>query len=471
MTTSVSRSLSIFAVLGIVALGSGACADTSDKTLPHSYASGTDADGTRRGPDGAPTMAGDTTAGTEPSSVDVNGCNVPNKPSAVIAATDVTLADGSAAKEITGSLTLGCTTNWILSGRVFVRAGATLTIQPGTTIHAEKASNAGLVVMPGATLVAVGDKYFPIVITSDQATPAPGDWRGLVILGNAPPGTGAHFNEDPALPFGGANADDSSGSLSFARIEYGTLGVVLAGVGRKTTVESVQVRKSNDNCFSFTGGTVDAKHLVCQYPADEYFEMNGGYTGRLQYLFGQKMPDVGADHNGVLADASSPSIYNATLCGDSTTLQNYGIVSRNGASPAVGNALLTNWFSAFDARGAVTAKLDIHSTLAWGNGANPACLETSTVTDATMPTYDDDLGFDEIAWFRLAARLNGESDPGLVACSDAKNPQPYATAALTTGAATPPADGFFDATATYLGAFRDANDAWLSGAWTRFDDR
>jgi hypothetical protein len=468
-TLPVSRAFAIFAVVGVAALGSGACADTSDTGLRR-YPTGAEQGGTGGAADGTPDAPGETPAG-EPPSVDVNGCNVANKPSAVIAAADVTLADGTAAKEITGSLTLSCTTSWILSGRVFVRAGATLTIQPGTTIRAEKASNAGLVVMPGATLVAAGDKYFPIVITSDQTTPVPGDWRGIVILGNAPPGTGATFAADPSMPFGGANADDSSGTLSFVRVEYGTLGVVLAGVGRKTTVDSVQVRKANDNCFTITGGTVDAKHLVCQYPADEYFELSGGYSGRLQYLFGQKMPDVGVDHNGVLTDAASPTIYNATLCGDSQTVQNYGVVARKGASPVVANAVLTSWFSAFDARDVVPPKLHVRSTLAWGNAANPACVETAGLTDATLPTFDDDGGFDEVAWFRNAARSNVESDPGLVACSDPLNPKPYPAAALTTGATKPPSDGFFDATSSYLGAFRDANDSWMSGAWTRFDDK
>ena len=37
---------------------------------------------------------------------------------------------------------------------------------------------------------------------------------------------------------------------------------------------------------------------------------------------------------------------------------------------------------------------------------------------------------------------------------------------LTQFADAPPQDGFFDARARYLGAFRDAEDGWLDG-WTR----
>ncbi len=463
-----SRASSTLAFVVASLLGTGACAAPSG-TSTDTLRTSTDTGGPAKGSASSPDMSAQPTPSNEPSSVDVDACNVPNKERKVVPTTDLLLADGSAAKEIAGSLTLGCTSDWTLSGRIFVRAGATLTIQAGTTIRAEKASNAGLVVLPGAAIVAAGEKDRPIVFTSDQAAPLAGDWRGLIILGNAPPGVSAVFAADAAMPFGGANVDDDSGALSFVRIEYGTLGLVLAGVGRQTTVDSVQVRKANDNCFTIAGGTVDAKHLVCQYPADESFEISGGYTGRLQYLFGQKMPDTGADHNGVLVDASSPKIYNATLCGDSPTLQNYGIVARNGAALTMENAVVVGWFSGLDVRAAVSPNLDIRSTVLWGNAANPACVETAAVTDPASPLFNDDLGFDEVAWFRTATRKNTEANPGLVACSDPTAPRPYPASALTANAATPPADGFFDTTAAFVGAFRDANDAWMSGAWARFD--
>ena len=41
--------------------------------------------------------------------------------------------------------------------------------------------------------------------------------------------------------------------------------------------------------------------------------------------------------------------------------------------------------------------------------------------------------------------------------------------AVTVSAEAPPQDGFFDARARYLGAFRDASDTWDSG-WTRVVD-
>lgn len=46
------------------------------------------------------------------------------------------------------------------------------------------------------------------------------------------------------------------------------------------------------------------------------------------------------------------------------------------------------------------------------------------------------------------------------------------TTSLTSGAATPPADGFFDAAATYMGAFKDASDNWATkGKWAVWSDK
>ena len=41
-------------------------------------------------------------------------------------------------------------------------------------------------------------------------------------------------------------------------------------------------------------------------------------------------------------------------------------------------------------------------------------------------------------------------------------------ATLTENAASPPDDGFFDAGAKYIGAFK-ADDSWATGAWVSFD--
>ena len=50
---------------------------------------------------------------------------------------------------------------------------------------------------------------------------------------------------------------------------------------------------------------------------------------------------------------------------------------------------------------------------------------------------------------------------------DAPNFIPAAASPAASDAATPPDDGFFDATATYMGAFEPDGDDWMAG-WTAF---
>src|SRR5688500_8194242 len=69
-----------------------------------------------------------------------------------------------------------------LRGIVYVVDGAKLTIEPGVIIQGEKSSRGALIITRGTKLIANGTKANPIVFTSDAATPAPGDWGGIVLL-------------------------------------------------------------------------------------------------------------------------------------------------------------------------------------------------------------------------------------------------------------------------------------------------
>src|SRR5687768_12443337 len=127
---------------------------------------------------------------------------------------------------ITNDMTLTNDITWQLEGLVTVGGdnadSATVTIEPGTLITGSGDSADYFYVNPGSRVHANGTPYEPIVFTSPRdgtlgQTPAPGDWGGIVLSGNAPDNKCAaapfdcrsEFNPD--LRYGGDNPHDSSG--------------------------------------------------------------------------------------------------------------------------------------------------------------------------------------------------------------------------------------------------------------------
>jgi hypothetical protein len=367
--------------------------------------------------------------------------------------------DAGGLGEIAQSASLECTTTYALHGIVVVRAGATLTIQAGTQIEGD--TGAALVIAPGAKIVATGTRDLPIVFTSAAATKAPGDWRGLSLLGKAPPAGDLN-----GVAYGGDVDNDSSGSLQYVRVEYATRGLELLSVGNGTTVDGVQVRKANDNCFTITGGRVDLKRLVCQYPADEMFEFTNGYSGRAQFLVGQRTPTTGAGHHGLLVDGSTLTLANATLCGADAPNQGIGLLLRNNAAPSFQSVIVRGFDAGFDVLGARGTPFELKGSVLNGNLTENVAYEEGGSADPASPLFDDDQGFDERAFFADPARKNSEANPGLDVCFDAKTPifAPNAPAAVD----APPSDGFFEAGATYAGAVGKAADDWTKAAWLRW---
>ena len=184
--------------------------------------------------------------------------------------------------------------------------GAVLTIQPGTRIEGDVGTlGSSLFVLRGAQIVANGTAAFPIVFTSSQAagTRQPGDWGGLIIVGNglinrADPtnleGTGTDRVTNPLLNYaGGTDNASSSGTLRYVRVEFAGFGpaadqelnsFTFAAVGSGTTMEYLQSLSGLDDAFEWFGGAVDGKYLVSYESGDDHFDMSEGYVGRLQYL-------------------------------------------------------------------------------------------------------------------------------------------------------------------------------------------
>lgn len=423
--------------------------------------------------------------------------------------------------EIAASRTLTATKKYLLKGLVSVKPGATLTIEKGTTLMGDNATKAILLVEAGGKIMAEGTAEQPIVFTSQAKAGerSPGDWGGVVVLGKAPANVAAPSVEGilkngqgSSTAYGGSDENDSSGIIRFVRIEYsGVLlsqdnevnGITFAGVGRGTQVDHVQVRQTLDDCFEFFGGTVDAKYLACQHNQDDGFDFDLGYRGRLQFLVLQQDPKHVGEDNGFESDNddkgtaaqpfTNPTVFNATLCGKNANpdqLQ-YGMLIRKNSRGTYRNLVITGFEAALDLRDTVTsdgtAPLSIAHSLLWGSTGTdvvehiafaesedlPAGLsEDDQKKFKARPTYNDDKGVDEVAWWKEASRSNVVADPGIAGCFVAAAPVFGPATSLAQGAATPPADGFFDPTATYRGAFKDANDTWATaGKWAVWSDK
>jgi hypothetical protein len=108
--------------------------------------------------------------------------------------------------------------------------------------------------------------------------------------------------ETKYMLYGGENDNDNSGILRFVRIEYpGNKikvdeefnGLTLAGIGRNTIIENVQVSYSNDDSFELYGGTVDLKKIISYKCCDDDFDFNYGYQGKTLYGIAFRNPLIG----------------------------------------------------------------------------------------------------------------------------------------------------------------------------------
>jgi hypothetical protein len=239
---------------------------------------------------------------------------------------------------------------WVLKGQVKVSSGATLTIEEGTVIKSDITQKGTLVITRGAKIMAVGTAEKPIVFTSGKSAGSrgPGDWGGVVILGNAPtnknnPQIEGGINEN----YGGNDAADNSGKFKYVRIEYAgiaafqnseTNSLTCGGVGSGTEIDYVMSAYGNDDAFEFFGGTVNPKHLVAYATADDDFDFDFGFRGTVQYAVALRDPkfvDPGDAGNGIECD-NDGSATNETPT-TRPVISNMTIVGPNGATGTAAN--------------------------------------------------------------------------------------------------------------------------------------
>mgnify|MGYP006315462051 FL=1 len=196
------------------------------------------------------------------------------------------------------------TKTYLLNNRVYVTNNATLTIEPGTVIRGGVGDNdycGTLIISQGSKLNAEGTEKAPIVFTSEKAATVrkPGNWGGIIILGNAPVNKidkdNKHvltdFNLDTTkATYGGDKPEDNSGSLKYVRIEFAGKKIngskeidalILAGVGKKTALSHIQVSYSNGDAYQITGGEVAMNNVISFRNDDDDFDFSEGTQATL----------------------------------------------------------------------------------------------------------------------------------------------------------------------------------------------
>lgn len=274
----------------------------------------------------------------------------------------------------TGTVTWAKNKSHLIEGLVFVNDGQILTIEPGTVVRfrAGTGENASaLVVARGGKIIAEGTPDEPIIFTAESdelnseiPSYSRGLWGGLIILGNAPVNLqgGEGYIEgipmaEPRAYYGGPDENDDSGILKYVSIRYGGTnigegneinGLTLAGVGRKTEVDYVEVISNADDGIELFGGTVNLRHLVVSDCGDDAIDYDLGWSG-----FGQFWLATQTDYYGDnIIEASGgikpvdglpnslPTIFNVTLIGNGNTGAGYCIRFDRNAGGIVGNSVI-----------------------------------------------------------------------------------------------------------------------------------
>jgi hypothetical protein len=419
---------------------------------------------------------------------------------------------------ITTNTTWTADNTYLLDKPIFVTNGATLTIEPGTTILGEENTGAStfgsLIITRGAKIMAEGTASQPIVFTAraerdgidnDPAVlpdPALGDasfWGGVIILGNAQVnnyvgGVNTGTNLIEGFPTGGDTSlvtygggvsptnTDNSGVLRYVSIRFGGFefaanneinGLTLGGVGSGTTIDHIEVVSNSDDGVEFFGGTVNTKHIAVAFCHDESFDIDAGHSGHHQFWFAIQnddpaLGDFGGEWDGGLgnivtgAPETLTKIYNMTMIGTGST--DVGSVDDGiNLSDAFGGTLANSVLHDFNGAAmtnvgdGVESPKPVFNNNTWGVfGGGAGIVPNIGGANAADPagTGNSAVGTDPL-FVGISRIPNGGLDPRPNLGS------PLYSSSLADFPAGAPS-GFFETT-NYRGAFGGSN--WLKG-WT-----
>ena len=360
----------------------------------------------------------------------------------------------------------------------------------------------------------------------------PGDWGGVILCGKAPNNNGVlnqQIEGGPRTKHGGNDANDNSGVLKYVRIEFAGYpfqkdkeinGLTLGSVGAGTTVDHVQVSYSNDDSFEWFGGTVNCKYLVAYRGWDDDFDTDNGFSGSVQFGVSVRESHIAdaSQSNGFESDNNADgstaepfttaTFSNMTFLGPKVFDKNFqntkeyinGDKMNPGNGSSLGlfqaamhirrnsrlncyNSVVAGWPVGIildnekgDTQGAASkGLLKLHRIVMAGmdiTGSDFNKIYKDELYDYKTKTTDPSKKSFSSTFFLLQDNGNKLLDNWLA--STWSGVESIISASTTLGGNLQGSfsdlqpNNWFDKSATYVGAFRNAADNWMSG-WTNFD--
>lgn len=408
-----------------------------------------------------------------------------------------------------------------------------------------------LIVTRSGRIEARGTPDAPIVFTSARRVGqrAPGDWGGVVLLGSAatnvpadylgsgnragemfveglPPAADTTYGArraletpdagvpepiEPTSPVPADAATDAAsgareprvdpehdcGTLRFVRIEFAGFevgdtnelnGLTVAGCGRRTQLDYVQVHLGSDDGIELFGGNADLRHVVITGAQDDALDWDQGWTGRVQFLaIRQHGSDQALDTDNAFegdgfadpelarGEPSHPVLSNVTVLSDSRSAralrlrEGTGLELQNAILAAPGGGPLDGLIDIGDVRTAdrlVARAIRIEHSIfqgAWPTRASTDSSGGSVLSEDYFALGPGAIGNAVIARDELLSLLpSAFADGGWMPVRGGPASRDFALPDERE-----PARPFFDTSATYRGAFAPGGEDWSLG-WTAY---
>jgi parallel beta-helix repeat protein len=234
-------------------------------------------------------------------------------------------------------------------GSIVVGSGATLTIEPGVVVRFEPLQSllVGWSAFGPGTLVARGTEQSPILFTSDQPVPAPGDWMRIDFLLEAADAVfdagGVYQSgcilEHAIVEYAGAsgyaavNVEQSAPFLSYCEVRGNLHGGIVANSAPPLRIEDCLVHDNLEGGMSFdssghtlTGNTI-TDNSASNHGGGIYIQSGDDYTLTGNTISGNTSSNCGG---GIFLSASNITLSGNTITDNSASNHGGGIYIQSG---------------------------------------------------------------------------------------------------------------------------------------------